>query len=248
MGVLDVENLCKTYRPGWGRGPVRALRGVSLTVEAGEILGLLGPNGAGKTTLIKCALDLVRPDAGRLRLLGLPASARRARAQVGYLPEEQAWPGYLNAAQLLRVVGRLFGLRGAVLAERVARLLDQVGLAARPHTKIKAYSKGMRQRLGLAQALVNAPKLLILDEPNEGLDPIGRSEVKALLLALKAQGVSVLISSHVLAELQPLCDRVAILHEGRLLAEGTMASLTRDKTLEQTFLDLIHAAEAKGVP
>lgn len=248
MNVLEVQQVSKSYRKAPKEGPACALCNVSFEVGAGQIFGLLGPNGAGKTTLIKCVLDLVRADRGQILLRGVPSTAARCRRWVGYLPEEYALLDYLNATQFLHYAGRLCAVPARERGRRVQRLLDQVGLATRKTTKIKAYSKGMRQRLGVAQALINDPKLLILDEPNEGLDPLGRAEMKTLLLDLKQQGVTVLISSHVLAELEHLCDRAAILNEGKLLKEGTVAALTQDKSLEASFIELIQSDRAHSVP
>jgi ABC-2 type transport system ATP-binding protein len=201
--VLTFSGVSKAYRRRRGE-PVVALREVGFAVGAGQIYGLLGPNGAGKTTLLKCALDLARADAGEIRLLGEPPGRPAARARVGHLPEDHQLPEHLTARQALDFVGRLCAVPAAERARRTDELLERVGLAARSRDRIRTYSKGMRQRLGLAQALFNAPRLLILDEPNEGLDPLGRADVKALLQALKAEGATVLISSHVLAELESL--------------------------------------------
>lgn len=242
MDAVNIFELYKSFPRGWGRGRAEALRGVSLRVAQGQIYGLLGPNGAGKTTLIKCMMDLARPDRGRIELLGVSARLARARAPVGYLPEDYRLPDYMSADQLLEFVGALYGLPRR--ARRVGQVLEQVELAARRKDKISSYSKGMRQRLGLAHALLSEPRLLVLDEPNEGLDPLGRAQVKALLLELKRRGVTVFISSHVLTEVERICDRVAILHEGRLLEEGTVEALTRQQDLEQRFVELIHAAQA----
>lgn len=246
MNALEVQQVSKSYQQWSKKEHTPALSEVSFEVGGGQIFGLLGPNGAGKTTLIKCALGLVRADRGQIVLQGTPSTVARCRRWVGYLPEDYALLEYLNAEQFLHIVGQLFELGLQERRRRIQRLLDQLGLAQRKTTKIKAYSKGMRQRLGLAQALINDPKLLILDEPNEGLDPLGRADVKALLLDLKQQGVSVLISSHVLAELEHICDRAAILNEGKLLKEGTIKTLTQDKSLEVAFIELIQAARAQG--
>lgn len=242
MSILSVQDVSKTYRK-WGQETIVALENVSLEVDSGQIFGLLGPNGAGKTTLIKCVLDLVRVDQGQITVMGVPATTPAARKRVGFLPEDQQLPEYLDAGQLLDFVGRLFELPASVRKQRTDQLLDQVGLSKRRHTKIHAYSKGMRQRLGIAQALINEPQVLILDEPNEGLDPLGRADIKALLQDLKGTGVTIFISSHVLAEIEHICDRVAILHEGKLLHEGPVQKLTQDKDLEQSFIELIRGAQ-----
>ncbi len=244
MPVLSVNGLSKTYQKGLRREQTVALREVSLSVEAGQLFGLLGPNGAGKTTLIKCVLDLVRPDAGELSLLGRSVRVPSTRARLGYLPEDHHLPGYLDAPQTLDFVGQLFGLPAGERRRRADRLLELVDLGKRRRDKVRTYSKGMRQRLGLAQALMNEPQVLILDEPNEGLDPLGRADVKELLKRLKGEGVTVFISSHVLTEIEHLCDRVAILNEGRLLREGTVAELTEDGDLEHAFIELVRSTKA----
>ncbi|HEY5596837.1 MAG TPA: ABC transporter ATP-binding protein [Candidatus Bipolaricaulota bacterium] len=243
MDALNISKVHKSYHRGWGRPRTDALQGVSLHVGAGQIFGLLGPNGAGKTTLIKCMMDLTRPDRGQIELLGVSARMTRARARVGYLPEDYQLPDYLSGEQFLQFVGGLYGLPTSLRARRVDQTLEQVELTTRRKDKIKTYSKGMRQRLGLAHALLAEPRLLVLDEPNEGLDPLGRAQVKALLLELKRGGVTVFISSHVLTEVERICDRVAILHEGRLLKEGTVEELTQHQDLEQRFVEIIHEAE-----
>lgn len=243
MDALNISEVYKSYPRGWGRPRTAALQGVSLRVGPGQIFGLLGPNGAGKTTLIKCMMDLARPDRGQIELLGVCARLARARTQVGYLPEDYQLPDYLSGEQFLQFVGGLYGLPPSLRARRADQTLEQVELATRRKDKIKTYSKGMRQRLGLAHALLAEPRLLVLDEPNEGLDPLGRAQVKALLLELKRGGVTVFISSHVLTEVERICDRVAILHEGRLLKEGTVEELTQHRDLEQRFVEIIHEAE-----
>jgi len=246
MNVLDIQQVSKSYHKSSKKGRIPALFEVSFEVGPGQVFGLLGPNGAGKTTLIKCVLDLIRADRGRISLQGVPSTTVYCRCWVGYLPEDYVLLEYLNAEQFLHVVGQLFEVPLRERRRRIQKLLDQVGLAQRKTTKIKAYSKGMRQRLGVAQALINNPKLLILDEPNEGLDPLGRADMKALLLDLKQQGATVLISSHVLAELEHICDRAAILNEGKLLKEGTIEALTRDQSLEASFIELIQSARAQN--
>jgi len=251
MGILSVQSVSKIYPKRWRQPAVEALQNVSFELGPGQIMGLLGPNGAGKTTLIKCALGLMRPDQGNIHVLDVVSTLAAARAHVGYLPENHAFPDYLNAEQVLHFVGRLFGWPRPQRRARIEQLLTQLGLGKRLKTKLKAYSKGMKQRLGLAQALFNQPQLLVLDEPNEGLDPLGRADVKVLLHELKDQGLSVLISSHVLAEVEAVCDRVAILNEGRLLCEGTLEELTQGRGLEAAFVALVRAqpgSDSSGEP
>ena len=225
--VIDVENLRKRYRDGlFGGRRIEALQGVSLSVGRGEIFGLLGPNGAGKTTLIKVLLGIVRRSDGQAQMLGLPAGSRQARKDVGYLPENHRIPRHHTANSALAFFGALSGLAPAEVRERRPGLLESVGLAEWGRTPIRKYSKGMLQRLGLAQAMLHDPQLLILDEPTDGVDPVGRSEMRAILQRLKAQGKSIFINSHLLQEVELVCDRVAILDKGRVLHQGTIAELT----------------------
>lgn len=223
----------KTYRTGaFGRGGVPAVRGVSLTIPAGEVFALLGPNRAGKTTLIKLLLSLTAPTAGTVTRLGRPLDDRATLARVGYMHENHAFPRYLSAAELLAFYGGLSGVPSAELDTRVRKLLERVGLADRSAEPITRFSKGMVQRLGLAQALVNDPDLLVLDEPTEGLDLTGRQLLREVVREFKARGKTVLLVSHVLPEVQELCDRVAVLVAGRLVHEGPLADLTNGGQLE----------------
>jgi ABC-2 type transport system ATP-binding protein len=206
-------------------GSTVALAGVDIDVEPGELVGLLGPNGAGKSTLVKIACGLVRPSAGVAEVAGAPAGSATAREQIGYLAELFRFPGWLTADELLELHQRLAGSAGGD-SER-AELLELVGLADARQTKIDGMSKGMQQRLGIAQALVGAPRLLMLDEPTSALDPVGRRIVRDLLLELKRRGVAVLLNSHLLSEVERVCDRVAILNGGRIVARGSPAQLSR---------------------
>jgi ABC-2 type transport system ATP-binding protein len=215
--VLAVEGLRKEYR---GQP---ALAGVDLEVGAGELVGLLGPNGAGKSTLTKIACGLVRPTAGRAEVLGRPAGSPPARAALGYLAELFRFPGWCTAEELLALHQRLTGSPGGA-AER-AELLGLVGLGDASGKRVEAMSKGMQQRLGIAQALVGSPKLLLLDEPTSALDPVGRRIVRGLLEGLRERGVAVLLNSHLLSEVELVCDRVAIIARGRLVKAGTPAEL-----------------------
>jgi ABC-2 type transport system ATP-binding protein len=225
--VLEVADLRKTYRDGLlRRRTVEALRGVSFRVERGEIFGLLGPNGAGKTTLLKVLLGVVRRTGGEARLLGRPAGDRQGRRRVGYLPEHHRIPRHHTGNSALLYYGALSGLARREIRRRAPELLSAVGLAEWGRTAVRKYSKGMQQRLGLAQALLHDPELVILDEPTDGVDPVGRSELRSLLVRLKEQGKTVFLNSHLLQEVELVCDRVAILDRGELLRVGKVAELT----------------------
>ncbi|MET0558036.1 MAG: ABC transporter ATP-binding protein [Solirubrobacterales bacterium] len=215
--VLAVESLRKHYR---GQ---EALAGVDLEVGAGELVGLLGPNGAGKSTLTKIACGLVRPTAGRAAVLGRPAGSPAARASLGYLAELFRFPGWCTAAEVLALHQRLSGSAGGAAERR--ELLALVGLDEFAGRRVEAMSKGMQQRLGIAQALVGSPRLLLLDEPTSALDPVGRRIVRGLLEGLRDRGVGVLLNSHLLSEVEAVCDRVAIIARGRLVEAGTPAEL-----------------------
>jgi ABC-2 type transport system ATP-binding protein len=220
-----------------------AVDDVSFTVGRGEVVGLLGPNGAGKTSVIKMMLNLVRPDAGEVLLLGRPAADRRSRAGVGYLPELFRYQPWLTAAEVLALHVRLAGV-DVPDAERLESLA-LVGLADRAGDRVGGFSKGMQQRLGLAVALVARPELVVLDEPTSALDPIGRADVRDLLLSLKARGVAVLLNSHLIGEVERVCDRVVILDKGRVAAAGTLAELLGRRELRLTLDEVGPAAEAR---
>ena len=225
--AIDVQNLRKSYRVGrFGRRRIEALGGVSLRVGQGEIFGLLGPNGAGKTTLIKILLGIVSPSGGAGELWGLPTGSRAGRKAVGYLPENHRLPRHHTGNSALSFFGSLSGLSRGEIRRKRGPLLAAVGLAEWGNTSIKKYSKGMLQRLGLAQAMLHDPQLLILDEPTDGVDPVGRSEMRALLQNLKSAGKTIFINSHLLQEVELVCDRVAIMDRGKLLHQGPIAALT----------------------
>ncbi len=226
--VIAVDRLAKDYPVGfWRPRPYRALDGLSLTVAAGEVFGLLGPNGAGKSTTLKLLMGLVAPTSGTAHLFGLPVTTVAARRRVGFLPENPVFYDYLSGEELLSYFGQLCGMRVAASRECAAALLDRVGLGAERRMAVRRYSKGMVQRLGVAQALVQNPELVILDEPMSGLDPIGRRDVRALILSLRDEGKTVLFSSHILSDAETLCSRVAILAAGRLQAIGSMSDLVQ---------------------
>jgi len=227
MAAISVSNLSKTYRSGFfGGAGVRALNDISLDVSEGAIFGLLGPNGAGKTTLVKILLGLVHPTHGQAELFGVSAQSAEARRRVGFLPENHRFPGFLTAAQTLQVYGRLADLAADRRAERTSTLLERVGLGDQADTKVKTFSKGMLQRLGLAQALLNAPDLLFLDEPTSGVDPVGRRGMRDLVLELCEDGVTVFLNSHLLSEVEKVCTQVAILQEGDIVRTGRVEELT----------------------
>jgi ABC-2 type transport system ATP-binding protein len=226
--IAEFEDIVKDYPVGLFGRRVRALAGVSLRVEPGEVLGLLGPNRAGKTTLLKILLSLCRPTTGRATRFGRPLTDRRSLARVGYVHENQAFPRYLTAAGLLTYYGALTLVPFEEVQERVPQLLEQVGLADRSREPIEHFSKGMIQRLGLAQALLNEPDLLVLDEPTEGLDLDGRQMARDIVLEQRRRGRTVLLVSHLLTEVELVCDRVAVLVGGRLVHIGPLPAFLRD--------------------
>ena len=223
MSVIETHELRKTY------GRIEALKGVSLKVEKGQIYGLLGQNGAGKTTLIKVLLGIVKKTAGEASLLGEQAGTAAVRKRVGYLPEDHQFPGYHTGQSLMEFYGTLYGVPAARQREMIPKTLELVGIAGRAKSKIKTYSKGMKQRLGIAQALLHDPDLIILDEPTDGVDPLGRREIRELMGRLKEQGHTIFLNSHLLGEVELICDRVAILQQGKLVREGTIKELTEQK-------------------
>ncbi|MFQ5570873.1 MAG: ABC transporter ATP-binding protein [Rhodothermales bacterium] len=224
--AVHVQSLTKNYRSAFSRNEVQALRSVDLRVMTGEIFGLLGPNGAGKTTLIKILLGIVRPSAGKAALFGLTTRQPEARGRVGYLPENHLFPGFLSASQLLDLYGQMARVPEPLRKERIPALLETVRMSKWRDTKIKKFSKGMMQRLGLAQALLNDADLIFLDEPTDGVDPMGRREIRDLLVQLRDNGKTIFLNSHLLSEVEQVCTRVAILNQGRLVREGTIAELT----------------------
>src|SRR3982751_906518 len=223
--AVHTENLTKVYRDFWGRDKVCALDDLNLTIKRGEVFGLLGPNGSGKSTTIKLLLGLIFPTAGSASVLGYPSGSTAVNEKVGFLPEESYLYRFLNGEETLRFYGRLFKMDRKTLNRRVPELLDIVGLDQKSRKrKLREYSKGMARRIGLAQALINDPDLILLDEPTTGLDPIGTREMKDLVLSLKAQGKTVLLCSHLLADVQDVCDRITILFGGRTMELAKDAS------------------------
>ena len=229
MYAIRLDELTKDYAVGfWRKRPFRALDRLTLDVEPGEVLGLLGPNGAGKTTVLKLLMQLIYPTAGRAEILGRPAGAVDVKRRLGVLPETPYFYDNLTAEELLGYFASLFGYRADERQRRVSQLLDQVGIGAQRRTQLRKFSKGMLQRVGIAQALINDPEVIFLDEPMSGLDPLGRRDVRELILSLRDQGRTIFFSSHILTDAEALCSRVAIIADGRLVACGRLADLSVD--------------------
>jgi len=225
--LIEVRALRKEYRSGIGRPPITALDGIDFTVRAGELFGLLGPNGAGKTTTVKIILGLTAPTNGTAFVGGLPVTDAESRRRAGYLPEGHKIPGYLTARQAMTIFGRMSGMSTADIKQRIPELLERVRLPQWADVRVKKFSKGMTQRLGLACALIHRPNVLLLDEPTDGVDPVGRREIRDLLRDEAKNGTAVLLNSHLLSEIELTCDRVAVLRQGKVAAEGTIDELTR---------------------
>lgn len=237
MAVIETRELRKTY------GRIEALKGVSLRVEPGQVYGLLGQNGAGKTTLIKILLGIVHKTTGDATLLDHAAGDAATRKRVGYLPEDHAFPVYHTGYSLMDFYGQLYGVSPDERRRRIPEMLEQVGIAGRMHSKIRTYSKGMKQRLGIAQALFHDPQVIFLDEPTDGVDPVGRREIRDIMQRLKEDGRTIFLNSHLLGEVELICDRVAILQRGELVREGTVADLTK-----QTGLFVVGLAAGQAFP
>jgi len=237
VAVIETRELRKTY------GKIEALKGVSLKVEPGQVYGLLGQNGAGKTTLIKVLLGIVRKTDGDATLLDHAAGDAATRKRVGYLPEDHAFPVYHTGYSLMDFYGQLYGVSADDRRKRIPDMLEQVGIAGRMHSKIRTYSKGMKQRLGIAQAMFHDPQVIFLDEPTDGVDPVGRREIRDIMQRLKEDGKTIFLNSHLLGEVELICDRVAILQRGELVREGTVADLTK-----QTGLFVVGVAAGEAFP
>ena len=232
--AVETQHLTKTYKDFWGRDKVRALDDLNLTIRRGEVFGLLGPNGSGKSTTIKLLLGLIFPTRGTATVLGKPAGDTTVNERIGFLPEESYLYRFLNGEEILEFYGKLFKIDRKTLKKRVPELLDTVGLDAKARKrKLREYSKGMARRIGLAQALINNPDLILLDEPTTGLDPIGTREMKDLILSLKAQGKTVLLCSHLLADVQDVCDRIIILFRGKEQRMGNVQDLLEKKDITE---------------
>ncbi len=247
--IVEARGLTRAFRDFWMRTRALAVDKIDLDIRSGEVFGLLGPNGSGKSTTIKMILGLLKPTAGRLSVLGRPPTDVAVKRHIGFLPEETYLYRYLTPLETLDYYGRLFGLRRADRQRRSEQLLEMVGLAGVAHRPVGEFSKGMMRRIGLAQALVNDPEFLILDEPTSGLDPIGTRQVKDLIVDLRQRGKTILLSSHLLGDVQDVCDRMVMLYGGRIRAEGTVDDLLQDTErtvirtgrLDQATIDRIEA-------
>lgn len=220
--AVEIENLTKVFPAHFGGRPVRAVDDVNIRIEAGQVYGLIGPNGSGKSTTMKALLGLVAPTTGRCRIFGADSLAVDSREQVGFLPENPYFYKHLSGAETLRFYGKLCGLRGKALDARIDELLELVDLTDARDRRLGGYSKGMLQRIGLAQALVQEPRLVILDEPTAGVDPIGSRQIRDLILALRGRGITVFLCSHLLEQVQEVCDRVGIIFRGKMIREGRL--------------------------
>ena len=229
--LIEVSGLRKLYRSSFRKPMITALDGIDFQVKEGELFGLLGPNGAGKTTTVKILLGLTHATSGTATVSGLPVRDPESRRRVGYLPEGHKIPNYLTARQALSIFGRMSGMTTADIQYRVKLLLDQVRMTQWADVRIKKFSKGMTQRLGLACAMIHAPQVLLLDEPTDGVDPVGRREIRDILRAEADRGTAVLLNSHLLSEIERTCDRVAVLRDGKVAAFGTVKDLTQKSAM-----------------
>jgi ABC-2 type transport system ATP-binding protein len=229
--AIDIRDLRKSFSLGFIPKKKEILKGISLSVDEGEIFGYLGPNGAGKTTTIKCLLGLIFPDAGSISVLGTPHLSPKARERVGFLPENPYFYDYLTAVEFLSFYADLFGLRAKEKEDRIRGLLALVGMEHAADLQLRKFSRGMLQRIGLAQALINEPSLVILDEPLGGLDPLGRKEIRDIIVRFKKEGKTVFLSSHILQDIEMICDRVAIIVGGRIVSQGRLHDLVSEKVL-----------------
>ncbi len=229
--VLEVTELHKSFKTGFIPRENKILKGITFSVEEGEIFGYLGPNGAGKTMTLKCILGLIFPAQGEIKLFNLPHLSLKAKAKIGFLPENPYFYDYLTATEFLRFYGQLLGLNKNTREKKIAHLLKLVGLDQAENLQLRKFSRGMLQRIGLAQALINDPSLIFLDEPLGGLDPIGRKEIRDIILRLKEEGKTVFLCSHILQDIEMICDRVAIIIQGSLINQGKLQDLVSEKIL-----------------
>lgn len=237
MGIIEVNDLTKIYHGSFRRNNVTALKNLNLSVEPGVIYGLLGPNGAGKTTLVKILLGITFVTSGSCKMLGKEISDYKIKKYVGYLPENHRFPGYLSANDVMKYFAALSGYENKNLKKKIDELLELVGMEKWKKVKTKKFSKGMMQRLGLAQSMLNDPKIIFLDEPTDGVDPVGRKEIRDILSNLKSQGKTIFLNSHLLSEVEIISDRVAILNKGELIREGTVEELTTTKETYKIVLE-----------
>lgn len=228
--AVDIQDLHKQFPTPWGRRGVYALKGVSLQIQEGQVYGLIGPNGSGKSTMMKILVGLLAPSAGKCQIFGKSNQASENRQNVGFLPENPYFYKFLTGAETLSFYGKLCGLRGVALRTRVDELLELVGLQDAARRRLGGYSKGMLQRIGLAQALVQSPRLIVLDEPTAGVDPLGSRSIRDIIVDVKQLGVTVFLCSHLLEQVQEICDSVGILYQGLMLAEGSVGELTQDQS------------------
>jgi ABC-2 type transport system ATP-binding protein len=250
MQAILTKNLKKVYLPRsiHGKKPILALDNLNLEVESGEIYGFIGPNGAGKTTAIKILIGLLPPNGGEAFIFGGKAGSLKARGQLGYLSEISYYYPFMEAGELLDYYGQLFGMEKKLRRRRIDEVISQVNLKAWKNQRISDFSKGMLQRFGIAQALISKPPLLILDEPTSGLDPIGQKEIKEIILNLKSEGLTIFFSSHKLTEVETICDKIGIIHQGKMLLVDELAHLLKPgTTLEEIFFNLITQAEKEEI-
>jgi ABC-2 type transport system ATP-binding protein len=237
MSAISIKNLTKLYPIPFQRQRIVAVRDLSLEVEPGQVYGLLGPNGSGKSTTMKIVLGLVSPTEGSTSIFGRDSRAVESREEVGFLPENPYFYKFLTGREALHFYGKVCGLGGAALRERAAELLALVGLESASNRRLGGYSKGMLQRIGLAQALIQKPRLLVLDEPTAGVDPAGSREIRDLILDFKKRGITVLLCSHLLGQVQEICDRIGILHKGKLIREGRLDELISIENQSEIILE-----------
>jgi ABC-2 type transport system ATP-binding protein len=245
--AIAIRGLTKDFSLSLRGVRLRAVDNLTLDVPAGKVFGLLGPNGSGKSTTIKIILGLLEPTAGECTVFGVPSGRVGSRLNVGYLPEAPYFYRYLSGLELVRFYGRICGVSGRRLKERAQEVIEWVGLGAAAHRRVGTYSKGMLQRIGLAQALVHDPRLIILDEPTAGVDPVGSAEISELILKLRTQGKTVLITSHLLAQIEDICDRVAILDRGKLILEGAVNDLVGVQNRQSLIVDSLPPAELQAL-
>jgi ABC-2 type transport system ATP-binding protein len=247
--ILEASDLVKVYTSTFPRKRVTTLNGLTLSVQRGETFGLLGPNGAGKTTTQKLFLGLLKPTSGKVRLFGHDPSDPSVRTRVGFLPENPYFYTYLTGREFLVLCADLFGMDRKLRDQRVEELLDLVSMRSAANQQLRKYSKGMLQRIGIAQALVNDPELVFLDEPTSGLDPLGHRQIGEIIATLKQRGKTIFFNSHIMTDVQQICDRIAILHKGKLIALGRLDELlTAGESLEDYFVRKVKEADAAGAP